>query len=171
MQDIGLEVAPTCHGCLQVGEVGELSEIFQWRGDSVANGLAGFSSDDKRHVGEELSDVRPLLPTLLTVHSVVVDAHHCILPEQCAASIAAITLCIASFHGSLWSSLATVLCKTAAQFRLAASAALPVAVGIAGMADCHNKPGQYCNMYASLCILCIIHSFGFAGAAVPDTLG
>ena len=42
----------------QVGEMGELSEIFQWRGDSVARGLVGFSSDDKRHVGEEMSDVR-----------------------------------------------------------------------------------------------------------------
>lgn len=41
----------------QVGEVGELSEIFQWRGDTVANGLVGFSSEDKRHVGEEMSDV------------------------------------------------------------------------------------------------------------------
>ena len=42
---------------MQVGEVGELSEIFQWRGDSVARGLPGFSSEDKRHVGEEMSDV------------------------------------------------------------------------------------------------------------------
>ena len=41
-----------------MGEVGELSEIFQWRGDAVARGLPGFSSDDKRHVGEEMSDVR-----------------------------------------------------------------------------------------------------------------
>ena len=41
----------------QVGEVGELSEIFQWRGDSVARGLPGFSSEDKRHVGQEMSDV------------------------------------------------------------------------------------------------------------------
>ncbi|KAL3154866.1 hypothetical protein ABBQ38_011408 [Trebouxia sp. C0009 RCD-2024] len=40
-----------------VGEVGELSEIFQWRGDSVAPGLVGFSNDDKRHVEEEMSDV------------------------------------------------------------------------------------------------------------------
>lgn len=43
--------------CAQVGEVGELSEIFQWRGDAVARGLAGFSSEDRRHVGEEMSDV------------------------------------------------------------------------------------------------------------------
>ena len=51
---------------LQVGEVGELSEIFQWRGDTVGRGLIGFSSDDRRHVGEEMSDVRHQLTSLLT---------------------------------------------------------------------------------------------------------
>ena len=65
---MGLEVPLACQSlkqfmiALQVGEVGELSEIFQWRGDAVANGLVGFSSEDKRHVGEEMSDVSPLLP-------------------------------------------------------------------------------------------------------------
>ncbi|ESR53918.1 RS21-C6 protein [Citrus sinensis] len=39
-----------------VGEVGELSEIFQWRGE-VARGLPNWSSDDKEHLEEELSDV------------------------------------------------------------------------------------------------------------------
>ncbi|ERN10282.1 hypothetical protein AMTRI_Chr10g1000 [Amborella trichopoda] len=39
-----------------VGEVGELSEIFQWRGE-VARGLPNWSSSDKEHLGEELSDV------------------------------------------------------------------------------------------------------------------
>ncbi|KAL6181660.1 hypothetical protein ACLB2K_048310 [Fragaria x ananassa] len=39
-----------------VGEVGELSEIFQWKGE-VARGLPNWSSDDKEHLGEELSDV------------------------------------------------------------------------------------------------------------------
>lgn len=52
--------------------MGELSEIFQWRGESAARGLVGFSSEDKRHVGEEMSDVRfrhehtVLLTTLTT---------------------------------------------------------------------------------------------------------
>ena len=70
---------------LQVGEVGELSEIFQWRGDTVANGLAGFSSEDKRHVGEEMSDVSFLLPSGLAGYSVVgntcyLDSHvHCVV--------------------------------------------------------------------------------------------
>lgn len=41
---------------VQVGEVGELSEIFQWKGE-VARGLPNWSSDDKEHLEEELSDV------------------------------------------------------------------------------------------------------------------
>lgn len=40
----------------QVGEVGELSELFQWRGE-VAPGLPTFSEAEKTHVGEEMSDV------------------------------------------------------------------------------------------------------------------
>ncbi|XP_019854157.1 PREDICTED: dCTP pyrophosphatase 1-like isoform X2 [Amphimedon queenslandica] len=39
-----------------VGEVGELSEIFQWKGE-VDVGLPGWSDKDRAHVGEELSDV------------------------------------------------------------------------------------------------------------------
>ncbi|KAL9257840.1 dCTP pyrophosphatase 1-like protein [Drosera capensis] len=39
-----------------VGEVGELSEIFQWKGE-VPRGLPGWSEDEKTHLGEELSDV------------------------------------------------------------------------------------------------------------------
>ncbi|KAG8388720.1 hypothetical protein BUALT_Bualt02G0154700 [Buddleja alternifolia] len=39
-----------------VGEVGELSEIFQWKGE-VARGLPNWSRDDKEHLEEELSDV------------------------------------------------------------------------------------------------------------------
>ena len=41
---------------LKVGEVGELSEIFQWKGE-VARGLPNWSPDDKEHLEEELSDV------------------------------------------------------------------------------------------------------------------
>lgn len=40
----------------QVGEVGELSEIFQWRGE-VDKGLPNWKESDKEHLGEELSDV------------------------------------------------------------------------------------------------------------------
>ncbi|XP_021768957.1 dCTP pyrophosphatase 1-like isoform X2 [Chenopodium quinoa] len=40
----------------QVGEVGELSEIFQWKGE-VAKGLPNWEDSDKEHLGEELSDV------------------------------------------------------------------------------------------------------------------
>lgn len=39
-----------------VGEVGELSECFQWKGE-VAVGLPSFSGKEKQHVGEELADV------------------------------------------------------------------------------------------------------------------
>ncbi|XP_042515536.1 dCTP pyrophosphatase 1-like [Macadamia integrifolia] len=39
-----------------VGEVGELSEIFQWRGE-VPKGLPNWEEADKEHLGEELSDV------------------------------------------------------------------------------------------------------------------
>ncbi|KAL8253085.1 hypothetical protein R6Q59_036778 [Mikania micrantha] len=38
-----------------VGEVGELSEIFQWKGE-VAKGLGDWK-EEKVHLGEELSDV------------------------------------------------------------------------------------------------------------------
>jgi NTP pyrophosphatase (non-canonical NTP hydrolase) len=39
------------------GEVGELSEIFQWKG-SLANGLdPSFTEADKVHIGEEIADV------------------------------------------------------------------------------------------------------------------
>ena len=41
-----------------VGEVGELSELFQWRGDDGCKpGLPSWKAEDKVHLGEELSDV------------------------------------------------------------------------------------------------------------------
>ncbi|CAI9117473.1 OLC1v1018871C1 [Oldenlandia corymbosa var. corymbosa] len=39
-----------------VGEVGELSEIFQWKGE-VPRGLPDWRNEEKQHLGEELSDV------------------------------------------------------------------------------------------------------------------
>ncbi|KAL1544566.1 dCTP diphosphatase [Salvia divinorum] len=39
-----------------VGEVGELSEIFQWKGE-VPKGLPGWKEEERTHLGEELSDV------------------------------------------------------------------------------------------------------------------
>ncbi|PWA63667.1 dCTP pyrophosphatase 1 [Artemisia annua] len=39
-----------------VGEVGELSEIFQWKGE-VPKGLGDWKEEEKVHLGEELSDV------------------------------------------------------------------------------------------------------------------
>ncbi|KAL2531067.1 dCTP pyrophosphatase 1 [Forsythia ovata] len=40
----------------EVGEVGELSEIFQWKGE-VPRGLPDWEEQEKLHLGEELSDV------------------------------------------------------------------------------------------------------------------
>ncbi|KAL3506550.1 hypothetical protein ACH5RR_031932 [Cinchona calisaya] len=39
-----------------VGEVGELSEVFQWKGE-VPRGLPDWEEEEKQHLGEELSDV------------------------------------------------------------------------------------------------------------------
>ena len=41
---------------MQVGEVGELSEIFQWKGE-VSKGLPGWKARETEHLGEELGDV------------------------------------------------------------------------------------------------------------------
>ncbi|CAN6580297.1 unnamed protein product [Malus baccata var. baccata] len=38
------------------GEVGELSEIFQWKGE-VPRGLPYWKEEEKQHLGEDLSDV------------------------------------------------------------------------------------------------------------------
>lgn len=50
----------------QVGEVGELSEIFQWKGE-VERGLPNWSNDDKKHLEEEISDVLLYLVQLADV--------------------------------------------------------------------------------------------------------
>lgn len=39
-----------------VGEVGELAEIFQWKGE-VEPGLKNWNDQEKKHLEEELSDV------------------------------------------------------------------------------------------------------------------
>ncbi|KAL5987260.1 hypothetical protein ACLOJK_038422 [Asimina triloba] len=49
-----------------VGEVGELSEIFQWKGE-VGRGLPNWSSSEKEHLEEELSDVLLYLVRLADV--------------------------------------------------------------------------------------------------------
>ncbi|KAI3686535.1 hypothetical protein L1987_80214 [Smallanthus sonchifolius] len=49
-----------------VGEVGELSEIFQWKGE-VERGLPNWSNDDKKHLEEEISDVLLYLVQLADV--------------------------------------------------------------------------------------------------------
>ncbi|CAK7348919.1 unnamed protein product [Dovyalis caffra] len=49
-----------------VGEVGELSEIFQWKGE-VPRGLPDWKEEEKEHLGEELSDVLLYLVRLADV--------------------------------------------------------------------------------------------------------
>lgn len=39
-----------------IAEVGELSELFMWKGE-VRKGLADWDEAEKEHLGEELSDV------------------------------------------------------------------------------------------------------------------
>jgi len=56
-------------GCWQVGEVGELSEIFQWKGE-VPRGLSDWNDVEKEHLGEELSDVLLYLVRLADVCNV-----------------------------------------------------------------------------------------------------
>ncbi|KAK4776681.1 hypothetical protein SAY86_005369 [Trapa natans] len=42
--------------CFVVGDVGELSEIFQWKGE-VPRGLPGWKEEEKQHLQEEISDI------------------------------------------------------------------------------------------------------------------
>ncbi|XP_022973054.1 dCTP pyrophosphatase 1-like isoform X2 [Cucurbita maxima] len=49
-----------------VGEVGELSEIFQWKGE-VERGLPNWSAAEREHLEEELSDVLLYLVRLADV--------------------------------------------------------------------------------------------------------
>ena len=39
-----------------VGEMGELAEIFQWKGDAADSSLS-FEDDELTHIGQELADV------------------------------------------------------------------------------------------------------------------
>lgn len=61
-----------CTG-IQVGEVGELSELFQWKPE-VSNNLPTFSNEERIHVEEELSDVLLYLIRLADVCGVDLPA-------------------------------------------------------------------------------------------------
>ena len=52
-----------------MGEVGELSEIFQWKGE-VPKGLPDWNVSEKEHLGEELSDVLLYLVRLADIYDV-----------------------------------------------------------------------------------------------------
>ncbi|KAH7682991.1 dCTP diphosphatase protein [Dioscorea alata] len=83
-----------------VGEVGELSEIFQWKGE-VPKGLPGWDEKEKEHLGEELSDVLLYLVRLSDICGVDLGqavlrkmelnaskypVHHCTMPSSSSSS-------------------------------------------------------------------------------------
>ncbi|KAI3508501.1 hypothetical protein L1887_23509 [Cichorium endivia] len=61
-----------------VGEVGELSEIFQWKGE-VEKGLESWEESEKEHLGEELSDVLLYLIRLADICGI--DLGHAVLDK------------------------------------------------------------------------------------------
>ena len=51
-----------------MGELGELAELFQWKGDSEMDGCSVFEDEhEKDHVGQELADVAIYCLRLATV--------------------------------------------------------------------------------------------------------
>ena len=55
-----------------VGEVGELAECFQWKGE-VERDLPAFSEPERTHVGEELADVLIYTVRLADVCGIALD--------------------------------------------------------------------------------------------------
>lgn len=56
-----------------IGELGELCELFQWKGDSDGGspfGLSGWTEDEIDKVGQELADVSIYLLRLASVSKV-----------------------------------------------------------------------------------------------------
>ncbi|KAJ7387189.1 dCTP pyrophosphatase 1 [Desmophyllum pertusum] len=63
-----------------VGEVGEVAELFQWKGE-VKEGLPDWSPKEKHHLAQELSDVLVYLVRLA-------EKCHVDLPQEVVAKIA-----------------------------------------------------------------------------------
>eukprot|EP00929_Paragymnodinium_shiwhaense_P053801 TRINITY_DN26969_c0_g1_i1.p1 TRINITY_DN26969_c0_g1~~TRINITY_DN26969_c0_g1_i1.p1 ORF type:complete len:255 (+),score=41.84 TRINITY_DN26969_c0_g1_i1:71-766(+) len=61
-----------------VGEVGELCEIFQWKGE-VPEGLPGWNEKQRTHVGQECADI--LLYLLRLSHKCHLDLPKCALDK------------------------------------------------------------------------------------------
>ncbi|XP_075251262.1 dCTP pyrophosphatase 1-like [Convolutriloba macropyga] len=53
--------------CALVGEVGELAEIFQWKGEQVTIGASQLTSKERANLNDELSDVLLYLVRLAQV--------------------------------------------------------------------------------------------------------
>lgn len=84
------------------GECGELGEIFQWKGP-LKNGLdESFTSRDKEHVGEELSDVFIYSTRLCDVCNIDLSEaiKFCLKHKQAAFTVAEETA--AEFRSSAW---------------------------------------------------------------------
>ena len=54
-----------------MGELGELAELFQWKGDEDGEAMDGWSQEDLDHVGQEFADVSIYLLRLADVCCVV----------------------------------------------------------------------------------------------------
>lgn len=65
-----MDITDACAGLRQVSEVGTLSQVFQWRGDSVARTLPNFSQTERGSVSDILSEVS-------------LSAHACTLTTWC----------------------------------------------------------------------------------------
>ncbi|KAM0935806.1 putative dCTP diphosphatase [Dioscorea sansibarensis] len=65
-----------------VGEVGELSEIFQWKGE-VPKGLPGWDEKEKEHLGEELSDA---VLRKMDLNASKYPVHHCTISSSSSSS-------------------------------------------------------------------------------------
>eukprot|EP00672_Neobodo_designis_P016780 CAMPEP_0174834860 /NCGR_PEP_ID=MMETSP1114-20130205/5091_1 /TAXON_ID=312471 /ORGANISM="Neobodo designis, Strain CCAP 1951/1" /LENGTH=162 /DNA_ID=CAMNT_0016068789 /DNA_START=41 /DNA_END=525 /DNA_ORIENTATION=+ len=65
------------------GEVGEVTELFQWRSDEAcANGLQGFTNAQRQAVADELSDVLAYVVRLSTACGIDLGAAYTAKMEQ-----------------------------------------------------------------------------------------
>lgn len=64
-----------------VGEVGELSEIFQWKSDQECKpGLSKWTQSDKIHLGEEMADILIYLSRLADICGI--NMKHAVLDKM-----------------------------------------------------------------------------------------
>lgn len=71
-----------------MGEVGEVCEILQWKGE-VKPGVPELSEEEKVHLGEELSDV---LIYLIRLAGILFQAYFLIFIDRCDIDLPQATL-------------------------------------------------------------------------------